>query len=49
MERVKKGQECLIQYIPAIIDTNIVVGSIVSFEYGFRNGLPKVCGVHLKK
>ena len=47
--QVKKGQECLIQYIPNVIETNIIVGSIVSFEYGFKNGVPKVCGVKLKK
>lgn len=45
----KKGQECIIQYLPMLTDSNIIVGSVVEFEYGIKNGFPRVCGVHLKK
>ena len=48
--QVKKGQECLVQYIANVIDTNINVGSLVDFDYTIGgNGFPKVCGVKLVK
>ncbi len=43
----RQGHECLTQYVEGTVPPDILVGSVVEFDYTLgSNGYPVVCGVH---